>query len=153
MKNFILSAFLLAGAAIGGGVLALPMLAAGPGFVNTLIFISITFFVAYWIAVLSIDVYARYDSHEVNAATLATDFFGKKGYIITTVINVLSMGSLAAAYVNAGGDLLVKTVLPYFHLQMVPQVGMLVFFIAFVPAFIVGLSLISRLNGIIFTIK
>lgn len=153
MKNFILSAFLLAGAAIGGGVLALPMLAAGPGFVNTLIFISITFFVAYWIAVLSIDVYARYDSHEVNAATLATDFFGKKGYIITTVINVLSMGSLAAAYVNAGGDLLVKTVLPYFHIQMVPQVGMLVFFIAFVPAFIVGLSLISRLNGIIFTIK
>ncbi len=153
MRNFILSVFMLAGAAIGGGVLALPILAAGPGVINTLIFISFTYLLAYWIAVISIDVYARYDSHEVNAATLATDFFGKKGFIISTVVNVLSIGSLAAAYVNAGGDLLVKTVLPHFHIQMQPQIGMILFFITFFPAFVVGFGLISRLNGIIFTIK
>ncbi len=153
MRNFILSAFMLAGAAIGGGVLALPILAAGPGVMNTLFFITFTYVLAYWIAVISIDVYARYESHEVNAATLATDFFGKKGYVIATVINVLSIGSLAAAYVNAGGDLLVKTVLPHFNIQMRPEVGMILFFAAFFPAFVVGLGLISRLNGLIFTIK
>lgn len=152
-KKLILSAFMVAGAAIGSGVLALPILAAGPGLVNTMIFITVTFAISFWMAMISIDVYARYDDHNVNAATLAVDYFGKKGYWITTILNVLSMGSLAAAYVNAGGDLLAKTVLPAFHIQIPSQLGMIIFFVVFMPAFIVGLGLISRLNGIIFTIK
>lgn len=153
MKKLLLSSFLVAGAAIGSGVLALPILAAGPWLINTMIFITITFVVAYIIALISIDIYARYDNHDVNAATLAVDYFGKKGYTFTTIMNVLSMGALAAAYVNAGGDLLVKTVLPILGISMNPQVGMVIFFIVFMPAFVVGISLISRLNGIIFTVK
>ena len=152
-KKLLLSSFLIAGAAIGSGVLALPMLAAGPGLINTVIFITITFAISYWMALISIDVYARYDNHNVNAATLAIDYFGKKGYWITTILNILSMGSLAAAYVNAGGDLLAKTVLPAFHVSIPPQLGMIIFFIVFMPAFIIGLGFISRLNGVIFTIK
>ncbi len=152
-KKLLLSSFMVAGAAIGSGVLALPILAAGPGLINTFIFIVLTFIMAYLMAVASIDVYARYDDHNVNAATLAVDFFGLKGYWITTILNVLSMGSLAAAYVNAGGDLLVKTVLPLVHIDLSPQVGMIVFFVVFMPAFTVGLGLISRLNGVIFTTK
>lgn len=153
MKKLILSSFLVAGAAIGSGVLALPILAAGPWLVNTMIFITITFVVAYIIALISIDIYSRYDNHDVNAATLAVDYFGKKGYIFTTLMNVLSMGALAAAYVNAGGDLLAKTVLPALDISMTPQVGMVIFFIVFMPAFVVGISLISRLNSVIFTVK
>lgn len=152
-KKLLLSSFMVAGAAIGSGVLALPILAAGPGLINTFIFIVFTFIMAYLMAVASIDVYARYDDHNVNAATLAVDFFGLKGYWITTILNVLSMGSLAAAYVNAGGDLLVKTVLPLIHIDLSPQIGMIIFFVAFMPAFTVGLGLISRLNGVIFTTK
>ncbi len=152
-KKLLLSSFLIAGAAIGSGVLALPMLAAGPGLFNTLIFITITFVISYFMALISIDVYAQYDNHNVNAATLAIDYFGKKGYWITTILNVLSMGSLAAAYVNAGGDLLAKTVLPAFHIIIPSQLGMIIFFAVFMPAFIIGLGFISRLNGIIFTIK
>ena len=152
-KKLILSAFMVAGAAIGSGVLALPMLAAGPGLINTMIFITITFAISYWMALISIDVYAAYDDHNVNAATLAVDYFGKKGYWITTILNVLSMGSLAAAYVNAGGDLLAKTVLPAAGVHIPSQLGMIIFFVVFMPAFIVGLGFISRLNGVIFTIK
>lgn len=152
-KKLILSAFMVAGAAIGSGVLALPILAAGPGLINTIIFIAVTFVISFWMAMISVDIYAKYDDHNVNAATLAVDYFGKKGYWITTILNVLSMGSLAAAYVNAGGDLLAKTVLPAFHIQIPSQLGMIIFFVVFMPAFIVGLGLISRLNGIIFTIK
>lgn len=152
-KKLLLSSFMVAGAAIGSGVLALPILAAGPGLLNTLIFITLTFIMAYWMANMSIDVYARYDDHNVNAATLAVDFFGKKGYWITTVLNVLSMGALAAAYVNAGGDLLVKTVLPLIGINLPSQIGMIIFFVAFMPAFTVGLGMISRMNGVIFTVK
>lgn len=152
-KRLLLSSFMVAGAAIGSGVLALPILAAGPGIVNTFIFISITFIVAFLMAGVSIDVYASYDNHNVNAATLAVDYFGKKGYWLTAILNVLSMGSLAAAYVNAGGDLLVKTVLPIFNIHIPSQIGMIIFFLVFMPAFVIGLGFISRLNGVIFTIK
>ncbi|AUR53002.1 aromatic amino acid transport family protein [Aquella oligotrophica] len=152
-KRLLLSSFMVAGAAIGSGVLALPILASGPGIVNTFIFISITFIVAFLMAGVSIDVYASYDNHNVNAATLAVDYFGKKGYWLTAILNVLSMGSLAAAYVNAGGDLLVKTVLPIFNIHIPSQIGMIIFFLVFMPAFVIGLGFISRLNGVIFTIK
>jgi tyrosine-specific transport protein len=153
IRKLFLSAFMVAGAAIGSGVLALPMLAAGPGLINTLIFISLTFILSYSIALISIDTYALYNNPNINAATLASDYFGLPGYWLSTLFNLLSMGSLAAAYVNAGGDLLVKTVLPLFQIHIPAQVGMLLFFITFMPAFIVGLSLISRINGIIFSIK
>ena len=149
----MLSSFMVAGAAIGSGVLALPILAAGPGLINTLIFIILTFILSYFMAIVSIDVYAHYDNHNVNAATLARDYFGKPGYILTVLLNVLSMGALAAAYVNAGGDLLVKIVLPIFHIKLTPQLGMIIFFVVFMPAFTLGLGFISRLNGVIFTTK
>ena len=152
-RNLILSSFRVAGTAIGSGVLALPILAAGPGLVNTLFFIVLTFVLAYGMAIVSIDVYARYDNHHVNAATLATDYFGRPGYLLTMVLNVLSMGSLAAAYINAGGDLLAKTLLPLFHIQITPQLGMIIFFVVFMPAFTIGLGFISRLNSLIFTTK
>lgn len=153
MKNLLLSAFMVSGASIGSGVLALPMLAAGPGLVYTAIFIIFTFFLSYLIAIKSIEVYARYDDHDVNAATLAADFFGKKGYMIAIFFNVLSIGACAAAYINAGGDLLSKTVLPLFNINLAPRLSMLIFFILFMPAFVIGLNFISRLNSLIFVTK
>lgn len=152
-KKLVLSSFLVAGAAVGSGVLALPMLAAGPGLINTLIFIAITFFMAYLIASNSIDVYVRYDNHNVNAATLSIDFFGRKGYWFSTIINILSMGASVAAYINAGGELLSKIVFPLVNIHLSSQLSSLVFFVVFMPAFIIGLSTISRLNSIIFFIK
>ncbi len=153
LKRLLLSSFMVAGAAIGSGVLALPMLAAGPGLDDTLIFITCTFIMAYIMAMVTIDIYARYQDHNTNAATLAIDFFGKKGYWISTTLNILSMGALAAAYVNAGGDLLVKTALPRLGIHIPAEWGMLIFFSVFMPCFIIGLGLISRLNSIIFSIK
>lgn len=153
IRNQVFSSFLVAGAAIGSGVLALPILAAGPGLINTLIFITLTFIVAYIVATNSIDIYARYDDHNVNAATIAVDFFGRKGYWFSTIVNMLSMGASVAAYINAGGDLLSKLVLPLINIHFSSQLSALLFFIVFMPAFIIGLGVISRLNSLIFIIK
>lgn len=153
LKNFIFSSFLVAGAAVGSGVLALPMIAAGPGLINTLLFITVTFIMAYFVASNSVDIYARYDNHNVNAATLSIDFFGRKGYWFSTIINMLSMGVSVAAYINAGGDLLSKVILPLIGIHLSSQFGGLIFFIVFMPAFIIGLDVITRLNSIIFIIK
>ncbi len=144
---------MVSGASIGSGVLALPMLAAGPGLVNTTIFITFTFVLSYFIAIKSIDVYARYDNHDINAASLAADYFGKKGYCLAIIFNVLSIGACAAAYINAGGDLLAKTILLPLGISLSSESSMLIFFLIFFPAFIIGLGFISRLNSFIFVTK
>lgn len=153
MKNLILSTFIVAGAAIGSGVLALPLVADAPGVLNSFVFISITFGLSIAIALISINVYASYNTHDINAATIAKDYFGTAGYTVTTILNFLSMGSLAAAYVNVGGDLISHTILPAFGINITSSIGMMVFFCIFMPAFIIGINAISRLNGIIFAVK
>lgn len=153
MKNLILSSFIVAGAAIGSGVLALPLVADAPGVLNSLIFITITFVLAMTIALISVNVYSTYKTHDINAATIAKEHFGTTGYTITTILNFLSMGSLAAAYVNVGGDLISHTILPAFGISLSPSTGMVIFFLIFMPAFIIGINAISRLNGVIFAVK
>lgn len=153
MKNLILSSLIVAGAAIGSGVLALPLVAGAPGVLNSILFITLTFILAFLIALISVRVYAGYNTHDINAATIAQNYFGKPGYIFTTIINFLSMGSLAAAYVNVGGDLISNTVLPLLNIHVTPSIGMLIFFVTFMPAFVIGIGAISRLNGLIFTAK
>ncbi len=153
MKKLILSSFLISGAAIGSGVLALPIIAAGPGLVNTLIFITITFVISYCIAIISIDVYSRYDDHNVNASTVAFTFFGRNGYWFSNICNLFGMGACVAAYINVGGDLFNKILLPLIGISSSTQLGVAIFCFLFLPTFIVGLGLISRLNFIIFFIK
>ncbi len=153
MKKLILSSLLIAGAAFGAGVLALPIIAAGPGLVNTLIFITITFVISYYIAIISIDVYSRYDDHNVNASTVAFTFFGRKGYWFSNICNLFGMGACAAAYINAGGELLNNILLPLIGINASTQIGVTIFCLLFLPTFIVGLGLVSRLNSIIFIIK
>ncbi|MCX7125588.1 MAG: hypothetical protein NTU49_07560 [Gammaproteobacteria bacterium] len=153
IKNIVLSAFLVSGAAVGSAILTLPILAAGPGLLDTLLFISATFILAYVMASRTLDVYARYENPDINAATLATDYFGKKGYFLAIILNVLCMGTCAAAYINAGGDLLARTVLPLAHVNVTPRVSMMFFFLLFSPVFIIGLSFVSRLTGVLVVFK
>ncbi|MDD3266854.1 MAG: aromatic amino acid transport family protein [Burkholderiales bacterium] len=153
MKNLVLSSFIVAGAAIGSGVLALPLVADAPGVLNSLIFITITFGLAMTIALISVKVYSTYKTPDINAATIAKEYFGTTGYTITTILNLLSMGSLAAAYVNVGGDLISHTILPVFGINVSPSFGMMLFFLIFMPAFVIGINAISRLNGLIFATK
>jgi tyrosine-specific transport protein len=152
-KTVILGAFMVAGAAVGSGVLALPILTAGPGVLNVFIVMMLTLILSYAMSVVAFKMYAYYP-HAVNAATVARDAFGRPGYWFSTVCNVACMGFCCAAYINAGGDLLVKTVLPIFDIHPVSsQWGMLLFCMGFTPIFLAGLPTVSRLNGLICIVK
>jgi tyrosine-specific transport protein len=153
MLRVLLSSFLLAGAAIGSGILALPILAAAPGFVNTIIFIGLTFICSLVIAKPSLYMYATYTNHDVNAATLAKDYFGEKGYWTSIILNVLSMGGCTAAYITVGGEILTKVILPKIHIIAGPTTGIIIFILIFAPFFVAGIKYISRINGLIFLTK
>ena len=154
MRNFILSSFLVAGAAIGSGVLALPIVAAKVGLVNTYVFILITYWLSYKISQQTLNVYQeQFPNKEVNAATLAKVFLGRGGLIFAIIVNILNMGLDCASYVNVGGDLTTNVLLPIAGIHIGQITGMLLFVAATLPVFAVGIRLVTRVNGVIFVTK
>ncbi|MCX8514592.1 MAG: hypothetical protein RL017_302 [Pseudomonadota bacterium] len=153
MLGFLFSSFLLAGAAVGSGILALPILAAAPGFINALVFITLTFICALVIAKKSIYLYATYTNHDVNAATIAKDYLGMKGYWSSIILNLLSMGGCTAAYITVGGEILCKVLLPKINIFVNETMGITIFLLIFAPLFVAGINYISRINGLIFLTK
>lgn len=154
MRNFILSSFLVAGAAIGSGVLALPIVAAKVGLVNTYVFILITYWLSYKISQQTLNVYQeQFPNKEVNAATLAKVFLGRGGLLFAIIVNILNMGLDCASYVNVGGDLTTNVLLPIVGIHIGQITGMLLFVAATLPVFAVGIRLVTRVNGVIFVTK
>lgn len=154
MNKFFLSVFLASGAAIGSGVLALPILAAKLGILNTYLFISITFFIAYQISKQTFEVYQeRYPNKEVNAATLVKDHLGFVALVFVIIINILNMGLDCASYVNVGGDLTTNILFPILGIHTNQIVGMIAFIAVTLPVFALGIKYVSSANGIIFCVK
>lgn len=154
MNKMLLSSFIVAGAAIGSGVLALPIIAARLGILDTYLFMILTFFIAYKVSVHTFKIYeARYGKKEVNVATLALDHLGVPALSIIILINVINMGLCCATYMNVGGDLMSNMVLPFVGVHIGQVAGMGVFILVTFPIFIAGIGILSRANGIIFATK
>ena len=77
-KNFIASVFMVAGCAMGAGCLAMPMLAAGPNFIFSSLFLIIIGVFSYLLATVSLEIFLHY-KNETNLSTIAGKNFGKFG--------------------------------------------------------------------------
>lgn len=154
MSKMLLSSFIVAGAAIGSGVLALPIVAAKIGIVNAYLVMLVTLFVAYKISIHTFNIYkTRYGNKEVNVATLALEHLGVPALTIIIIINVLNMGLCCASYLNVGGDLMSNMVLPIVGIHIDQVLGMGVFLLITFPIFVAGIGLLSKANGLIFATK
>ncbi|TNH04682.1 tyrosine transporter [Testudinibacter sp. TR-2022] len=106
MKNKTLGGTLLvAGTTIGAGMLAMPITSAGMGFSFTIILLLILWLLLSYSALLFIEVYqtARIDD---GLATLAEQYFGAFGRIISTLSLLIFMYAILSAYVTGGGSLI-----------------------------------------------
>ncbi|GHG05282.1 tyrosine-specific transport protein 1 [Deinococcus piscis] len=99
------SALIIAGTTIGAGMLAMPLTSAGMGFgLTTLALLSMWALSAYT-ALQFAEVYRHHSPHE-GLASLAGHYFGPAGKWAVTVILLLFMYAISAAYVSGGGSLL-----------------------------------------------
>lgn len=151
-RKFIGSVFMVSGCAMGAGSLALPMLAAGPGFVWSSLFIVLTGVFSYFLAIFTLEIYMINKNGE-NASTVALRNFGKPGAVFAAIVNLALMYAVLTVYMTGGADLLTKTLLPLINLDVSSHIGLLIFLVIFLPVFFNGTGVVVKSNTIVFYIK
>lgn len=148
--NKIFGAILLvAGATIGAGMLAVPVLTGQGGF-----FPSVILYVISWLFCLGTafclleSVCWKLGKEEVNMGTLMRVTFGYSGQISLSIIYILFFISLLTAYLCEGGSFfssLLQLACSYKKLNF-NILGILIFFILFSPFVLLGAKPVDLLN-------
>ena len=99
------AALILAGTAIGGGMLALPATAAGIGFPTLCLLMLVTWAVSYHAALLTMHVNLRI-APGASLYTMASVTLGSTGKLLATVSPLVLFYALLAAYITGGASLL-----------------------------------------------
>ncbi len=99
------AALILAGTAIGGGMLALPATAAGIGFPTLCLLMLITWGVSYHAALLTMQVNLKV-SPGASLYTMASVTLGRTGKLLATISPLVLFYALMAAYITGGASLL-----------------------------------------------
>lgn len=127
---------LVAGTAIGAGMLALPILTGQAGFTaSTLLFIAVWLGALFTsLLVLEVNLWFK---NEVNLISMARFTLGRKGEIVTWVLFLLLLYSLTAAYLAGSGTTISCALVSYFHyfippyLEPLPLLLLFAFFVYF----------------------
>ncbi len=136
------ASLLVAGTAIGGGILAMPVLTGLGGF-----FPAIIMYIACWLfmaqtGLLLMEVYL-WSPSEVNIVSMAHMTLGRPGKVIAWILYLFLFYSLTVAYVSGGGDLL-KAIFPI-PAWFAPWLFVLIF----APFVIIGPWIVDRLNWVL----
>jgi tyrosine-specific transport protein len=139
--------FLVAGTAIGGGMLALPVLTAEGGFWSTtLLYILCWFFMAST-GHLLMEV-SLYYKEEVNIVSMAQKTLGLSGKVFAWIFYLFLFYSLTIAYM-AGGGHLISYALESLGIQGVHTwLPIFIFVILFAPFVILGPNILGKINTI-----
>ena len=147
-SSFLGSALILAGTSIGAGMLALPLVAAGVGFILMLTLFFITAFFAVFSAFLT------YEANLIvepgcNLYTMATRTLGKAGRVLSIVAPLGLFYALLAAYLSGGGTLFSQYFATTFP-NLTPQLSIVL--CAFLTAIFVYAStkVVDHLNRVLF---
>ncbi len=130
----------------------MPITSASMGFGFTVALLFILWLLLSFSALLFIEVYqtARIDA---GLATLAEQYFGRFGRIISTVALLIFMYAILAAYVTGGGSL-ISGLLPIFNDSgSANQIGILLFTVVLGSFVVIGTSSVDAVNRLFFFSK
>lgn len=137
--------FLVAGTAIGGGMLAIPVLTALGGFWPT----TVLFFLC-WLFMAStghlLMENCLYFSDETNIVTLAQRTLGGFGKVIAWILYLFLFYSLTIAYIAGGGNLIGYAL----GKEISPWIPVIIFVIILAPFVIFGPKAVEKINSIFF---
>jgi tyrosine-specific transport protein len=127
MNKTIGSTFVAAGTAIGGGMLALPLVSAGMGFgVSALLFLFI-WAVMFKSALLTLEVNLAFQAPRNHYATMAHATLGKPGKYLTYIAYILLLYALTSAYVTGGASLMQAATTLLFNATLPNFINVLIF--------------------------
>lgn len=143
---------MVAGCAMGAGCLAMPLLAVGPNFILSSIFLILIAIFSYYLAIYSLEIFILY-KNDTNISTIVDKNFGKIGVVGNGIINGVFMYALLSVYMTGGADLLNKTVFPLMHIHVGDTIALIIFLLIFLPFFLKGAILVAKANKYIFYVK
>ena len=149
MNKTVGSTLLVAGTMIGAGMLAMPLTSAGIGLTATVFLLIALWAVLTFTALLFVELYQTADS-DAGIGTLAAQYFGQAGRIISTAVLIVFLYALIAAYVSGGGSLLMDLLPAMGDKDTMNKIAVLVFTIFFGSFIVIGTHSVDKINRILF---
>lgn len=139
---------LIAGTAIGGGMLALPVLTGAGGFLPAVVIYTACWLFMTATGLLLMEVFL-WCKTEVNIVSMAKMTLGNPGKIVAWILYLFLFYSLTVAYVSGGGGL-VEDVFEALGKQDYPSwLGPLVFVLIFSPFVTIGAKAVDSINSLL----
>ncbi|MDY7218240.1 tyrosine transporter TyrP [Denitrificimonas sp. JX-1] len=153
MKNSTVgSTFIVAGTALGAGMLAMPLATAGIGFSSAILLLFGLWFVMSYTALLLVEAYQYNDAH-LGLSSLAYKYLGSPGRVLISLAMPFLMYSLIAAYLAGGGEIIRESVSSLFGWQLSQFVGVLLFALIGGAVVCFGTHSVDLINRFLFATK
>lgn len=149
MNKTVGSTLLVAGTMIGAGMLAMPLTSAGIGFCFTLVLLLGLWALLTFTALLFVELYQTAES-DAGIGTLAEQYFGKVGRVISTAILIIFLYALIAAYVSGGGSLLMGLLPTISDADTTNKIAVLLFTVIFGSFIVIGTHSVDKINRLLF---
>ena len=129
-SKIIGSILIVAGTAIGGGMLAMPIISAGVGFGGIALLMILIWIAMCYTAILLVETY-KYNNPEDGLNTITYKYLGKTGSFITGLSMLSLMYALVSAYIAGGSDILRINLNATLGITLSPQITAVVFTLLF----------------------
>ena len=149
MNKTVGSTLLVAGTMIGAGMLAMPLTSAGIGFGFTIVLLLSLWTLLTFSALLFVELYQTAES-DAGIGTLAEQYFGKAGRIVSTLVLIVFLYALIAAYVSGGGSLLMDLLPATGDTGSSNKLAVLLFTVIFGTFIVIGTHSVDKINRVLF---
>lgn len=105
MNKVLGSSLIVAGTAIGAGMLALPIASAGAGYVWAMFLLTVMWGLSYVMALIILEVTLCFKEH-ISFSTMTLKTLGRKGQWLMNTSLMLLLYTLSTAYISGGASLL-----------------------------------------------
>ena len=151
LSTFIGGILMIIGTAIGGGMLALPVVTAQGGFVFSAAFLFCSWFLTTAGALLLLEVNLLLPEGS-NLISMAETTLGVWGKYVAWGSYLFLLYSLLSAYVGGGGEI-VSHLFSFFHIQISFFAGTILFVFIFACVLVRGITAVDKANRLIMTLK
>lgn len=146
------STLIVAGTALGGGMLALPLASAGLGFYTAAFLIIANWGLMTYTALLMLEIH-QHAGQDATLNSLAKNLLGKPGQYLATFASFFLFYALCAAYIAGGGSQLTNKVNDLLSLELTPQFGAILLTVIVATVVSIGTHSVDIVNRVLFSVK
>ncbi len=146
------STFIVAGTALGAGMLAMPLATAGIGFATAMLLLLGLWIIMAYTALLLVEAY-QYNDANMGLSSLAYKYLGRPGRLIISLALPFLLYSLIAAYLAGGGEIISKSINSWLVWQLPDYVGVLLFAVIGGGVVCFGTHSVDLINRYLFATK